>query len=110
MSDLKRFDMNGTPHVNGHYCNAQQAADLIEQQQARIVELEQELKIARRTAGIFNTKADELAATVGYLRSILDDIDYELSNHTEHADCLIDIRACIKDFHAVKDLQPATKG
>lgn len=50
MSELKRFDMNGTPHVNGHYCNAQEAADIIEQQQVRI---------------------DELAATVDVLREYL---------------------------------------
>jgi len=54
MSDLRRFDMHGNSHANGNYCDANEAADLIESLQARISELEQE--------------RDELAATVESIR------------------------------------------
>lgn len=93
MSDLKRFDRYGEPHVNGYYCNAQEAADLIEQQQARIVKLEQaladqteethdlgdkilelenKLSLCRYNALESEDNMDELAATVERLRGALE--------------------------------------
>lgn len=58
MSALRRFTTNGNTHINGRYCDANEAMELIEQQAAEIDALKAHVERLRHHIALIKHKVE----------------------------------------------------